>query len=146
MPWSTAQLSFQSTASAHCQPGWLSPRRSPILVKPPDDCSPIKHHTEQKNHLGEPSRPTKLWNTMNRCCSLKPRNCGVVRFTAVDNRITSDLEGGRLYLLESETNSKFCSSLGIPKWTEIRLSASQAIPKRNSLAGCGRINKNNAVK
>lgn len=99
---------------------------------------------EQKNHLGEPSQPTKLWDTINR--SLKPQNCGVVCYTAVDNPVTPDLEWGGLYLLESETNSKFCSSLGIPKWTEIRLSASQAIPKRNSLAGCGRINKNNAVK
>jgi hypothetical protein len=51
-----------------------------------------------------------------------------------------------LYLLESDTNSKFYTCFVKQSGAVIRLSASQTVPRRNSLVGSGRINKNNAVK
>lgn len=57
------------------------------------------------------------------------------------------LEQGRLNLLESETNSKYFSALGIPKWNRNKtFCLSGNSQEKQSLVGSGRINKNNAVK
>lgn len=56
-------------------------------------------------------------------------------------------ESGRLNLLESETNSKYFSALGIPKWDRNKTFChSGNSQEKQSLVGSGRINKNNAVE
>ena len=83
--WSTApaELSFNSQ---HQLPATsVSQFRSSIPEKTPDDCSPIQHHMEQKNHLAELSQPTELWNTINACCYFKPLTFGVDCYAAPNN-------------------------------------------------------------
>lgn len=56
-------------------------------------------------------------------------------------------ESSRLNLLESETNSKYFSALGVPKWDRNK---TFCLPgnsqEKQSLVGSGRINKGNAVE
>lgn len=145
-----SQVSFQPTARTNCQPCWWGSLKSPPTS--PGGEGPRWLQLHPTPHSAE--KPSSwAWSTLRIVKDNKLLLLWVIKFWCgfvIQQEITETNPGselGRWNLLESETNSKYFSALGIPKWDRNKTFCfSGNSQEKQSLVGSGRINKNNAVK